>query len=348
MKKGIRVGWSRGCMARVAGCVTQRFIAAGFVAAALSMTMVSTGVQAQGKYPERPIRLVVPFSPGGNTDIVARRYAAQLGTFLGQSVVVDNRAGADGAIGSAGVARAKPDGYTLLMGTVSTHSINPLTMDNLGYDPIKDFAPIAVLGTVPMAVAVHPSISKSLKELVKVVKANPGKYSYSTAGTGSLNHLTGELFKKRAGDLNIAHIPYKGGGPSIIALVVGEVPISIVTFSSAVQQHKTGRLRILAVFSEKRTKAAPDIPTAAEAGLPGVLAYTYTAVFAPAGTPQPIIDTLYSATAKVVNDEAWQKALTAMAVEPVTDSTPATVVPFMRAELDKWAEVLKAIGGKAH
>jgi tripartite-type tricarboxylate transporter receptor subunit TctC len=319
---------------------------AGFVAALATMT--STDVHAQAKYPERPIRLVVPFSPGGNTDIVARLYTARLSPLLGQSVVVDNKAGADGAIGSTEVARAKPDGYTLLMGTVSTHSINPLTMENLGYDPIRDFAPIAVLGTVPIAVAVHPSGAKTLKELIDLVKANPGKYSYGTPGLGSLNHLTGELFKKRAGDLNIVHIPYKGGGQSVTDLVAGQIPISMVTFSSAVQQHKNGRVRILAVFSEKRAQAAPDVPTAIEAGLPGVLGYTYTAIFAPAGTSKPIIDTLYSATAKVMNDDSWQKSLIAQTVEPVTDSTPATMVPFMRAELDKWAEVLKAIGGKAH
>ena len=318
------------------------------LAAGLTITAAPTTLLAQAKYPDRAIRLVVPFVPGGNTDIIARRYSIRLGAALGESIIVDNRGGADGAIGSREVARAKPDGYTLLMGTVSTHSINPLTMENLGYDPIKDFAPIAVLGTVPIAVAVHPSGPKTLRELIDLVKANPGKYSYGTPGVGSLNHLTGELFKKRAGDLNIVHIPYKGGGQSVTDLVAGQIPISMVTFSSAIQQHRSGRLRILAVFNEKRSQAAPDIPTGAEAGVPGVLAYTYTAVFAPAGTSPAIIDTLFNATTKLVNEDAWQKSLMAETVEPITDSSPATMAPFMKAELEKWAEVLKAIGGKVH
>lgn len=302
--------------------------------------------QAQPRYPQRAIRLVVPFSPGGNTDIVARRFALRLTALLGQSVVVDNKAGADGAIGTAEVARAKPDGYTLLMGTASTHSINPLTMANPGYDPITDFAPIANLSTVPIAVAVHPIAPKTLKGLVDAVKASPGKFSYGTPGVGSLNHLTGELFKIRAGKLDIVHVPYKGGGQSVADLVGGQIPMAMVTFSSAIQQHRAGRLRILAVFSDKRALAAPDVPTAAQSGYAGILSYTYTALFFPAGTAQPIIDTIYAATSKIAADESWQKSLIAETVEPVTDSDPATVARFIRAEIEKWSEVLKAIGGK--
>jgi tripartite-type tricarboxylate transporter receptor subunit TctC len=317
-------------------------------AGALALLAVSTAAYAQTRYPQRPIRLVVPFSPGGNTDIVARRYAVRLGALLGQSIVVDNKAGADGAIGTAEVARAKPDGYTMLMGTASTHSINPLTMANPGYDPVADFAPIANIGTVPIAVAVHPIGPKTLKGLVDVVRASPGKYSYGTPGIGSLNHLTGELFKKRAGGLDIVHVPYKGGGQSVADLVAGQIPLATVTFSSAIQQHRAGRLRILVVFSERRAHAAPEVPTGAEAGYPGILSYTYTALFFPAGTPPAIVDTVYAATAKVVADDAWQKALIADTIEPVTDSSPAVMSKFLRGELEKWAEVLKAIGGKVH
>jgi len=316
------------------------------IAVGLAAAMLSVSSFGQSKYPERSIRMVVPFAPGGNTDIVTRIYAAKMTPLLGQQMLVDNKAGADGAIGSAEVARAKPDGYTLLMGTASTHSINPLTMDKPGYDPVKDFAGIAILSTTPIAVAVHPNLPKTLQELIKRVKADPGKYSYGTAGVGSLNHLTGELFKIVGGGLDIVHVPYKGGGPSVQDLIAGQIPTAFVTFSSAVVFHRNGRLRILAVFSNKRSQAAPDIPTSAEAGLPGVLAYTYTAVLVPAGTPRAIVDQLYQATSKVVADSGFQKSLFDQTAELVTDSNPGNTTQFLREEIEKWAGVLKAIGGK--
>jgi tripartite-type tricarboxylate transporter receptor subunit TctC len=327
-----------------------RFRRRGCAVAALALAALGTAAQswAQARYPQRPIRLVVPFSPGGNTDIVARRYAARLGPQLGQSVVVDNKAGADGAIGSAEVARARPDGYTMLMGTSSTHSINPLTMKSPGYDPIRDFTPIANLGIVPIAVAVHPVLPKTLPGLIAAIKTNPGKFSYGTPGVGSLNHLTGELFRKQTGGLDIVHVPYKGGGPSVADLVAGQIPMAMVTFSSAVQQHRAGRLRILAVFSRTRSQGAPDIPTAAEVGFPGILSHTYTALFFPDGTPQAMIDTIHAETARIVADESWQKALLAETIEPVTDSTPASVRQFLAGEIEKWSGVLKALGGNVH
>lgn len=188
------------------------------ITATLALGLPSLPAQAQGKYPERPIRLVIPFAPGGNTDIVGRLFATKITPLLGQSVVIDNKSGAGGTIGSTDVARARPDGYTLLLGTSSTHAINPTAMDNPPYDPVKDFAPIAVIGIVPMSIAVHPSVAGSLQELIKRVRANPGKYSYGSTGVGGINHLGGELFKKQAGGLDIVHVPYRSSGENPFSL----------------------------------------------------------------------------------------------------------------------------------
>ncbi len=319
----------------------------GFASAAvLILGLPSLPVQAQGKYPERSIRLVIPFAPGGGTDIMGRRFGAKITPLLGQQVVVENKGGAGGTIGTAEVARARPDGYTLLVGTSSTHAINPSAMDNPPYDPVKDFAPIAVLGIVPMVIAVHPIVAGSLQELIKRVRASPGKYSYGSAGMGSINHLAGELFKKQAGALDIVHVPYKGAGAALLDLVAGQIPVGMVTVSSATVLHRSGKVRVLATFGEKRSNAAPDIPTAVELGVPGMLAYTFNVVLAPVATPKPIIDRLYQATVKVMTDEAFQKDLESLSIDPVTDSDPEKAAQFIKAELAKWAPIIKATGTK--
>ena len=318
----------------------------------LAMAMVLTlGVpplpaQAQGKYPERSIRLVIPFAPGGNTDIVGRRFGAKITPHLGQQVVIDNKGGAGGTIGTAEVARAKPDGYTLLLGTSSTHAINPSAMENIPYDPVKDFAPIAVIGITPMAIAVHPSIARTLQDLIKRVKANPGKYSYGSCGTGSICHLTGELFKKQGGGLDIVHVPYRSSGQSVTEVVAGQIPIVAGTFSSMVTQHRSGQVRILAVFNDKRSNAEPTIPTAVELGMPDMLAYTFAVLCAPAGTPRSIIDRLHQATMKTMSDTAFQKDLETLTVEPVTDSDPDKAARLIKTELAKWAPIIKGSGMK--
>ncbi len=318
----------------------------------LAITMVlasglpSLPVRAQGKYPERAIRLVIPFAPGGNTDIMGRLFGAKIAPLLGQQqVVIDNKAGANGVIGSVEVARAKPDGYTLLVCTSGTHAINPSTMKNLPYDPVKDFAPIAVLGITPMVIAVHPSVASSLQELVKRVRANPGKYSYGSPGLGGTSHLAMELFKMKTGGLDIVHVPYRGAGPSIQDLIAGQIPIANGTFSAALQYHRSGKARILTVLSEKRSHVAPDVPTVMEAvGVPGLEAYTFNILCAPAGTPRPIIDQLYHATMKVTGSEAFQKDLERLTVEPVTDSNPESAAQLVKNEIAKWAPVVKAAG----
>jgi tripartite-type tricarboxylate transporter receptor subunit TctC len=261
--------------------------------------------------------------------------------------VVDNKSGAGGSIGSTEVARARPDGYTLLIGTSSSHAINPSATENPPYDPVKDFAPVAVLGIIPMSIAVHPNVAKSLPELIKRVRANPGKYSYGSTGMGGINHLAGELFKKQAGGLDIVHVPYRSSGQSIQELVGGQIPIVAATFSSAVTQHRLGKLRILAVFSEKRSSTEPGVPTAIELGVPEMLAYTFNVFLAPAGTPKAIIEQLHQATMKVMSDAAFQKDLEGLTIEPVTDSDPEKAARFIKAELAKWAPIIKATGTKA-
>lgn len=314
------------------------------ITATLALGLPPLAVQAQGKYPERPIRLVIPFAPGGNTDIVGRRFGAKITPLLGHSIIIDNKSGAGGTIGAAEVARAKPDGYTLLLGTSSSHAINPTAMDNPPYDPVKDFAPIAVIGIVPMSIAVHPSVAKSLQELIKRVRASPGKYSYGSTGVGGINHLAGELFIRQAGGLDIVHVPYRSSGQSIQEVVAGQIPIVSATFSSAIAQHHSGKLRILAVFSEKRSAVEPDVPTAIELGVPGMLAYTFNVILAPAGTPKEIIEQLHRATMKVMSDASFQKDLTLLTVEPVTDSDPEKAARFIKGELAKWAPIVKATG----
>lgn len=314
--------------------------------ALLALTASAPHVHAQSKYPDRAIRLIIPYAPGGATDIMGRKYAARVSPLLGQNLVVDNKAGANGVIGTTEAARAKPDGYTLLVGTSSTHALNPTAMENPPYDPVKDFMPIAVLGIVPIVIAVHPGVpAKTLQELIAVVKKNPKKYSYGSSGFGSINHLAGELLQKQIPGFVMQHVPYKGSGPSAIDLIAGQIPLLVSTFSSVSTHYKAGKLRILAVFSETRMAANPEIPTALESGVAGMLAYTYSIICAPAGTPQSVIDTLSRATAQVILDKSFQNESRDLGFESV-DSNPEKASRFIREELARWAPIIKATGAK--
>lgn len=299
---------------------------------------------AQGKYPERAVRLVIPFAPGGNTDIMGRRFGARITPLLGQQVVVENKAGAGGNIGAAEVARAKPDGYTLLVGTSSTHALNPLTMEKMPYDPIRDFSPVAVLGISHMVIAVHPTVATSLQDLIRRIKTNPGKYSYGSSGLRTNVHLTGELFIRQTGNISLVHVPYKGGGAAVQDTIAGQIPIVITAISSATPHHHSNKLRVLAVFSDKRSAALPDVPTAIEAGVPGMLSSSLNVLFAPAGTPRPIVDQLHQAAMKVVRDPAFQKDLDSLGMDPVPDGTPEKAAQLIRDELAKWSPIVKASG----
>ncbi len=316
-------------------------VLAGFAA---SVILAPSVISAQDKYPERPIRLVSPFAPGASTDAAARRFALVLTPLIGQSVFVDNRGGGSGSIAAAEVARAKPDGHTLIFGTVSTHVLNVLTMKNLPYDPLKDFANIALLGTNTSSLALHPTIAKTLPELIQRVKAMPGKFSYGSSGQGSILHLAGELFKERAGRLDMVHVPYRGSGNSVVDVISGEVPMGVMALGTSIPHHRAGKIRVVAAFSEKRSGVAPDIPTAIEQGVPNMISYSCVLLAAPAGTPKPIVDQLHQATMKIVNDEAFQKDLLVIGFDPVTDSNPQKSAQFIREELAKWGPLVKATG----
>jgi len=321
------------------GPITASLVVAG---AAL---LGANAVQAQEAYPSHPIRLIVPFSPGGQTDSVSRRLEAALSPVLGQQVVIDNRTGASGTIGSTLAARAKPDGYTLLMATASTHGIMPTLMSNIPYDAVKDFAPIFAIGTGPMSISVHPSVPvRTVKQLVADVKAKPGLYSYGGAGVGSVNHLAGELFKMQAGIPKLVFVPYKGAGPTVQDLMGGQIPMACTSLNSVLPHNRSGRVRTLAVMKEKRSVGAPEIPTTVEGGFPGAIAYTYNIVLAPAGTPRDVIDKLSSAMKKVMADRSFIQSLIRLGVDPVDESNPDQAAQMLKAELAKWAPIIDSLG----
>lgn len=315
------------------------------VGAAWVLGVTTAAVHAQEKFPERPIRMLVPFSAGASTDLAARKLGVKYTALLGQPVVIENRTGAAGTIAANEVARAKPDGYTLLVGTVST-VLNQLTMKTVPYDIMKDFSHIALLGTSTTSIAVHPTIASTLPELIKRVKASPGKYSYGSTGTGGIIHLAGELFKLKAGNLDIVHIPYRGSGASVTDLMAGQIPIAFMALGSALPYHRAGKLRALAAFSEKRSLVAPDVPTVAEYGIPGVVAYSCVLLSAPAGTPKSVIDQIYQATSKIMSDDSIHKDMLSVGFDPVTDSNPERATRFIRDELVKWDPIVKATGAR--
>lgn len=317
-------------------------------AAALALGMQAGSPLAQDKYPERPIRLVVPFAPGGETDIIGRLWAQAAAAHLGGTIVVENKPGAGGAIGSTEVARARPDGYTLLSGQTTTHVINPIAMSKPPYDPLKDFVPIGIVSTTPTTVLVHPSVPASnLRELAALAKASPGKYSFGSAGPGTITNLTGELFKIEAGGLDIQHVPYKGGGPAIQDLIAGHIPMAtLILSSSLLAHHRGGKLRILAINSEARVPAAADIPTSIESGFPGMRIQVFNAIFAPAGTPNEIVDALHQAMVKAKGDAALRSGLEKTGAELFADSGPEKAASYIRDEIARWTPIIKASGFK--
>ena len=314
---------------------------------ACACALSSVAAPAQVKYPERPIRLVVPFAPGGQNDLIGRRWAQKITPVLGQ-VIVENRAGAGGVIGAVEVARARPDGYTLLLSNTTTQVINPVAMSNPSYDALRDFAPVAVITVVPTSITVHPSLPvRSVKQLIALAKAAPGRLSYGSAGAGTITNLTGELFKAQGGGLDIVHVPYKGAGPGLQDLVAGHIPMYTPILSGApLSYHRAGRLRMLAVCSEVRVSAAPEIPTAVEAGMAGMIVQAFNAVLAPAGTPRNIIDQLHQATIKIMSDEELQKDIRGDGAEPVTDSSPEKAARYVKDEIARWTPVIRASGFK--
>jgi tripartite-type tricarboxylate transporter receptor subunit TctC len=298
----------------------------------------------QTALPNGPITLVVPFAAGGATDVVSRLVAQKLSERIGRTIVVENVSGGGGAIGATKVAKAAATGSVLLMGTVATHAINPLATTPSPYDPQKDFTPISLVATVPNVLLVSSSVkAQNVRELVTLLKAQPGRFNYGTSGVGTPPHLSGELFKSVAG-VDINHVPYKGGGPAMSDLVGGHIPLLFDVLTGAASHIRAGSVRALAVTTAKRSPSFPDVPTMAEAGVPGYETYTWNAVFAPAGLPGPLVDLLSRELQAVVAQPDVQAKLKDLSAAPV-GSTPEVLAALVKSELDKWGPVIKSIGG---
>ena len=302
--------------------------------------------RAQAKYPERPIRLVIPFPPGGPTDIIGRQTAEKLTAILGQNVMVENKAGAAGSIGAVEVKNAKPDGYTFLFATSSTHAINPTAFTKPPYDPIGDFTPVSSICVNPLILVAHPSMPDTLMGMVELMKKNPGKYSYGSSGAGGITHLAGEYLKASVGGMNVEHVPYRGSMPALQDMMAGNVVWMFETISTSLQLHRSGRVRILGFAHNTRTPAAPDIPTIIEAGVPGFEAYTFNLILGPAGTPPAAVAAIDAATRKLMTDKAFIEALEKIAAVPTVDTTPQRTEKFIKDELAKWSPIIKAAGVK--
>ena len=312
---------------------------------ALAQTLACEGAGAQS-YPSKPIRLVVPYPPGGPLDIMARAIGQKLTEAWSQPVVVDNRAGAGGNIGADLVAKSPADGYTLLMGAVATHAINPTLYGKVPYDPVKDFAPVALVAQVPNILVVNPALPvKSVKELIELARARPGYLNFGSGSTGSTGHLAGELFKTMAG-VQMVHIPYKGGAPAMADLLAGQVQLMFDNLANALPNVRAGRLRALAVTTLARSPAMPDLPTIAESGLPEFDLTTGFGLMVPAGTPADIVAKLNAETVRALNAKDMRERLEKMGAEPPANNTPEHFAAFIRAEAAKYAKVIKDSGAK--
>ena len=314
--------------------------------AALAALPIASLASAKDAFPSRAIKMVVPFAAGGGTDIVARLIATEAAKHLGQPVVVDNRGGAGGGLGSDVVAKSPADGYSLLMATVSTHAINPALYEKLPYDPIKSFTPVSLVARVGGIVVVNSkSPITSLKELAEAMRREPEKYSFGSQGVGGVGHLMGEMFNVQAG-VKAAHIPYRGAAPALQDLIAGNIQVINDTVPALLPHIQAGTLRPLAVTTAKRLASVPQVPTTAEAGYPGFLASTWNAIVAPAGTPAAVVETLNRAIVAAVKDPAVSQRMNELSAEPVGTSA-AELGAFMQAELKRWAPIVKASGATA-
>jgi tripartite-type tricarboxylate transporter receptor subunit TctC len=308
-------------------------------AVALSLALAATAALAQD-YPTRPIHMIVPYPPGGGTDIVARVITEPLGQALGQPIIIDNRGGAAGNVGTEAAARATPDGYTVLF-TLSSHTINPKLYAKLPFDVEKDFVPIGLAANIPQILVANPSLpANNVQELIAYAKANPGKLNFASVGTGSPGHIAGELFKLKTG-VDIVHVPYKGGGPAVTDTLGGQVQLLFVSMPAAWQFVKSGRLKAFAVTSDKRSVVAPDIPTLAEAGVPDCVVNSWYGALVPAKTPPAAVAKLAAALAKVVQSSDVKERLLLQGAEATT-STPQEFDALIRDELTKWDYVIRA------
>jgi tripartite-type tricarboxylate transporter receptor subunit TctC len=318
---------------------------AAIVIAACAALVGITVPASPADYPSKPITLIIGFAPGGPSDVMARILTRKMEEILKQPFVIENRAGAGGSIAGASVARATPDGYTVLLATGSLLAINVSLYKNLGYDPEKDFEPISMIGTQTNVLYLHPSVpAKSLGELIAHARANPGKLSFGSGGNGTPAHLAGELLKIEA-KIDITHVPFRGTGPALQAVIGGHVPMAFNPPSPLIPHIQSGAIRPVAITTLKRTTVLPEVPTVAESGFPGFEAMTWHALVAPAGTPKEIVAALHAATAATVNDPDVRKALTDLGVD-VVGGTPDELRAYLKSEIPKWAEVVKTSGAK--
>jgi tripartite-type tricarboxylate transporter receptor subunit TctC len=300
---------------------------------------------AQAPWPSKAVTYVVPFAPGGNTDTLARLLGKDLSDALGQPVVIENKPGAGGNIGSEYVAKAAPDGYTILGGTISSHSINPSVYPKMPYDAVKSFEPVIMIGRSPLVLVVGAGTPyKTFNDLVSAAKAKPGGLTYATAGNGTSPHLAAELLKGLT-KIDISHVPYKGSGPALNDVLAGHVPMMFDTTLVVGQQVKAGKLRALMVAAPKRLEGLPDVPTAAEVGVKGFEVSSWQAIFAPAGTPKPIVQRLNSEIARILKSPEVKARLDTLAVEP-DGGPPDSLANFQKAEIARWAKVVKEAGIK--
>jgi tripartite-type tricarboxylate transporter receptor subunit TctC len=324
--------------------VFNRLYAAALAAAAICAGLFAVPAAAQD-YPTRQVQIIVPSTAGGGTDINARLFADQLSRQLGQAFFVDDRPGAGSVVGTVAAANATPDGYTLLAGLIADMAVNPSLFANLPYDPVKDFVPVAMFSKYPFVVVVSKNFpARSIKELIALAKAKPGEINYASAGNGTGQHLSTELFKLTTG-INMTHVPYRGAQPAYADVISGQVPVFFDNLASALGQIQAGTVRALAVTGTERSPLLPDVPTVAEAGVPGYQYYVWFGLWAPKNTPQPIVDKLHAAVTKALADPELKQRLAAVAGEPF-DMPLADITPFVKTEIAKWADVVKRGGVK--
>jgi len=309
-----------------------------------ALLIAPLGAMAQN-YPNKPIRLVVPYAPGGSAGTLARLVGDKVSASLGQPVVIDHRPGGGTIIGNEMVAKAAPDGYTLVLGTVTSHAMITSLSPNVPFDPEKDFAPISLIASLPFVLVTHPSVpAKNVSELVSLGKSRPQQLSFGSAGNGTSNHLAGELFKVRTG-VGLVHIPYKGSAPALADLLGGQISMMFDLTATALPQIAAGKVRALAITSPKRSPVAPDLPTMAEAGVPGVEVVSWFGILAPAGTPAPVVTTLNREIVKAMQSQDVQAAMVKLGAEPLT-STPQEFAAYITSERAKWADVVRKAGIK--
>ena len=317
-----------------------RLLSRTLLAGAL-LTILPTAVLAQGTYPTKPVRLIVAFPPGGSTDIIARLVGQKLSERVGQQVVVDNRGGAGGTIGTDIAAKSTADGYTLTMGTTSTHVIAPAIFPTVKYDPIKDFEPITLVASTPYLLVLHPGVkAKSLKDFIGLVKSQPGKLNYASAGSGTTTQIAMEMLKLAAG-IDIVHVPYNGNGPAGTATMGGQVQALFGSMPAVLPHAKSGRLNAIAVGTAKRSSALPNVPTVAESGYPGFEVSLWLGFFAPKGTPAPVLKKLYGELVAIAKSPEMKEPFERNGADPMT-TTPAELTKLMSGELDKYKKVIKA------